>query len=234
MDFDKWAKLLEILVSLLQAIGWPLIALIILLYLRVPLKKFLGDIFEVTLKAGPIETTAKRQQAIEAAASLGAATAISSKEEPKGQDSKPISESTREIAKLIDSSITSQTSRNLDKASILWVDDMPSNNTYERNALEALGIKFTICTSTEDALEQLRHRKYNVVISDMGRPLDKQAGYTLLEAMKKMNYGVPFIIYASGGNKPENIAEALKRGAFGSTSGPQRLFELVIKALEQS
>ncbi len=47
-----------------------LIVLLILFYLRKPLKKFLNDLSEVTFKAGPIETTAKRQQVIEAAASL--------------------------------------------------------------------------------------------------------------------------------------------------------------------
>ncbi len=76
MDFNQWEKLLEILVSFLQVMIWPTIVLITLLVLRTPLKKFLDDIIEVNLKAGPLETTAKRQQqAIEAAVSLGAATA---------------------------------------------------------------------------------------------------------------------------------------------------------------
>ncbi len=75
MDFNQWAKLLELFISILQTIIWPLIVLLILFYLRKPLNKFLDDLIEVTFKAGPIETTAKRQQVIEAAASLGAATA---------------------------------------------------------------------------------------------------------------------------------------------------------------
>jgi CheY-like chemotaxis protein len=39
--------------------------------------------------------------------------------------------------------------------SILWVDDRPANNIYERQAMEALGIRFTISTSTEEALQML-------------------------------------------------------------------------------
>src|SRR6266849_7480789 len=100
MDFNQWAKLLELLISFLQVISWPLIILIILLSLRDPLKEFIGDIIEVTLKAGPIETTAKRQQVIEVAASLGAATAHW---QDKAQDDLqlPDAEKAREIAQVV-------------------------------------------------------------------------------------------------------------------------------------
>ena len=46
----------------------------ILFYLRKPIRKFLADIIEVNFKAGPIETTARRENRIVAAASLAAAT----------------------------------------------------------------------------------------------------------------------------------------------------------------
>jgi hypothetical protein len=54
MDFNQWTKLLALLISFLQVMSWPLIALILLLFLRDPLKKFIGYIIEVTFKAGPI------------------------------------------------------------------------------------------------------------------------------------------------------------------------------------
>ena len=38
---------------------------------------------------------------------------------------------------------------------ILWVDDRPENNTYERQAFEAMGIRFTLALSTNDAFERL-------------------------------------------------------------------------------
>lgn len=56
------------------------------------------------------------------------------------------------------------------------MDDNPANNNYERQALEALGIRFTISTSTEDALEKIKVQNFDAVISDMGRPPDTQAG----------------------------------------------------------
>src|SRR5260221_6805918 len=230
MDFNQWAKLLEILVSFLQIISWPLLVLIILLILRAPLKKFLGDIIEVTLKAGPIETTAKRQQIIEVGTSLGAAIAHW---KDVGQDNKPQldTEKTKEIAKVGEQLVTPNTTRQLAGATVLWVDDRPINNTYERQALEALGIQFTISKSTEDALEKLRQKNYDVIISDMGRPPDQRAGYTLLEKVKEMQITTPFIIYA-GSKRPEHIAEARRRGAFGTTNDPEELFEFVIRALK--
>jgi CheY-like chemotaxis protein len=230
MDFNQWAKLVALLISFLQVMSWPIIVLIILLFLRDPLKKFIGGIIEVTLKAGPIETTAKRQQIIEVATSLGAATAHW---QDKAQDDLqvPDAEKAREIAQVVNQLITPGASRQLAGASVLWVDDRPMNNLYERQALEALGIQFTMSKSTEDALEKLGRKRYDVIISDMSRPPDQHAGYALLEKVKHMQITTPFIIYA-GSKRPEHIAEARKRGAFGTTNDPQELFELVVSALQ--
>jgi Response regulator containing CheY-like receiver, AAA-type ATPase, and DNA-binding domains len=232
MDFNQWTKLLELANALLQTVIWPLVILIILLYLRKPIKKFMDNLIEVNLKAGPLETTAKRQQLIEAAASLGAATAHW---EDAGQEHKalPDAEKTKGIAKAVEQLITSKTYHQLEGASILWVDDNPLNNTYERQALEAFGIQFTISKSTEDALGRLQRKHYDVIISDMARPPEQQAGYTLLEKVKAMNLTTPFIIYA-GSKRPEHITEARKRGAFGTTNEPQELFELVMSALKNA
>lgn len=66
---------------------------------------------------------------------------------------------------------------------VLWVDNLPSNNRYERTMLHALGMFVDLSTSTEDALAKVAARGgYDVIISDMGRPHDAQAGYTLLAA----------------------------------------------------
>jgi CheY-like chemotaxis protein len=230
MDFNQWTKLFELVLSFLQVIIWPLIALIVLFYVRTPLKKFLEDLIEVNLKAGPIETTAKRKQQIEAAASLGAATAHW---QDVGQDNRPPPdpEKTKEIARTVEQLVTPHTARRLAGASVLWVDDRPMNNAYERRALEALGIQFTISKSTEDAVERLQRKTYELIISDMARPPDQQAGYTLLEKVKAMHITTPFIIYA-GSKRPEHVAEARKRGAFGTTNDPQELFEMVVSALQ--
>jgi CheY-like chemotaxis protein len=124
--------------------------------------------------------------------------------------------------------------RRLSDARVLWVDDVPENNVFERRALEALGISVTVSTSTEDALEKARRSRYSVIISDMGRYENDhhvpQAGYALLEALREAGDSTAFIIYA-GSNKPEHKAEAKKRGAIGTTNRPQELFEMVLSAI---
>lgn len=231
MDADQITKLLGVIVSLVQALSWPLIVLFILLYLGEPLKKFLKDIGEFTFKAGAsgIEATAKRQQ-IEAAALLGAASA-SKPTDAGGEAQVPDEQRARDIANLVSQAVKPRAFQRLAEAPVLWVDDRPANNLYERKALEALGIHFTISTSTEDALEKIRLNKYAVIISDMGRPPDMRAGYTLLEEKRKLGDTTPFIIYA-GSNLPEYKAEARKRGAIGSTNDPQELFQLVLSAIQ--
>jgi len=106
------------------------------------------------------------------------------------------------------------------------------NNEYERRALEVFGIGFALSTSTEDALEKIGRNHYDAVISDMGRPPDSQAGYTLLEQARSAGYAGPYIIYASS-YRPEHREEARRRGASGSTNNPQELFRLVLEALER-
>jgi hypothetical protein len=176
MDFTQWDKLLELIFSFLQTVSWPLIILIIVLVLRNPLKKFLDNLNEFDLKAGPIETTAKRQETLlEISTSLGAAIAYHGKD-PNLEDNRPEldEKKTKEVVKVVEQLVTSKTTRQLDGATILWVDDRPINNTYERQALKKLGIQFTISKSTEEAIGKLENKQYDTIISDMGRPPDQQ------------------------------------------------------------
>lgn len=222
------SKLLADIILLFQAISWPLIALFFLIYFRAPIKKFFESIGELSIKAGGFEATAKTQQN-EASAYLGAAV-VKNAAQDKGDQQISFEDNAREIANVVNKNVTPRTIRKLEGTSVLWVDDNPSNNIYERRALEALGIRFIISTSTEDALQKVRTNNYNAIISDMGRLGDKQAGYTLLDALRKQGVRTPFIIYA-GSNKPEHKAETIRRGGTGTTNNPQELFGLVINSI---
>lgn len=117
--------------------------------------------------------------------------------------------------------------------SLLWVDDRPSNNVHERRTLERMGITVAISTSTDDALGKLVQHHYEAIISDMSRPPDMRAGYTLLEQVRTLGVGAPFILYC-GSHTPEQVAEAKRRGAYGQTSALYELLELVRSALHMS
>ena len=116
------------------------------------------------------------------------------------------------------------------KKEILWVDDRPENNVYERNTLEQYGLTFTLALSTLQALHCMEHNKFALIISDMGRKEGNREGYVLLDAIRKTNKEIPFIIYADS-RKQEYVNETLKRGGQGCTNSPAELIDLVIKNL---
>ena len=117
---------------------------------------------------------------------------------------------------------------------VLWIDDHPSNNRYEAAALTSLGMHVQWGTSTDEALARIaEHGRYDVIISDMGRPPDPRAGYTLLDALRRRGDRTPFVIYASS-RAAKHFDEAVQRGAVGCTNQPEELIELVANALRSS
>ncbi len=118
--------------------------------------------------------------------------------------------------------------KNSGKKEILWVDDRPENNVYERNTLEHYGLVFSLALSTQQALHSMKHKKFALIISDMGRKEGDREGYKLLEEIRKFDNTIPFIIYA-GSQQEEHIRETLKCGGQGCTNNPSELIDLVIK-----
>ena len=102
---------------------------------------------------------------------------------------------------------TPQRKRSSHARHILWVDDRPKNNEYERKAFESLGFTFTLALSTDEALRLLADHSYAAIISDMGRVEGPREGYVLLNAVRKQDNNIPFFIYA-GSNAPKHKREA--------------------------
>ena len=113
---------------------------------------------------------------------------------------------------------------------ILWVDDRPANNTYLKQAMEAMGLKVTLALSTNEALRILATQRFAAIISDMGRREGPDGGYILLEAVRGRDSTTPYFIFA-GSNSDEHRRQAIERGAQGSTNRPDDLLELVTQAL---
>lgn len=163
----------------------------------------------------------KMQMAV--VASLGAATAKSDQ---------PASE--LEVQKIIDVVRAANPARgeNADgwRNHILWVDDRPDNNTYERQAFEALGLRFTLALSTNEAFERLSRSKFAAIISDMGRREGPREGYVLLDRLRQMGDQTPLFFYAAS-NAPEHKRETREHGGQGCTNNAQELFEMVTRAV---
>ena len=116
--------------------------------------------------------------------------------------------------------------------SILWVDDRPENNIYEREAFEAVGISIALSLNTEDALKQLLYRKFSAIISDMGRKEGPREGYVLLDRIREMRDDTPFVFYAAS-RDPEHIQETRKHGGQGCTNNAKELFNIVMNEIRK-
>jgi CheY-like chemotaxis protein len=113
---------------------------------------------------------------------------------------------------------------------VLWVDDRPENNTYERQAFETMGIRFTLALSTDEAFERLEQNMYAAIVSDMGRREGPREGYVLLDRLRKEGDRTPLFFYASS-NAPEHKRETREHGGQGCTNNAQELFEMVTRAV---
>lgn len=210
MSADQVIRLIGVLI-------WPAVLVFFLLLIRKSLRNFISDMGEFNLRTPGIEATAKRRE--KAAALLGAAEAT----RPPDSDLGRADVDPEDVALALPDS---RVIRRLQGSRILWVDDRPGNNIFERQALEALGVNIDLATSTEEALQIVRRRSYDLIISDMGRPRDEKAGYTLLGQLREAGNMTPFVIY-SGSRAPEHVKEAHRRGAIGATNSPQELVKIV-------
>ena len=110
----------------------------------------------------------------------------------------------------------------MEDAHFLWVDDRPENNNNERKMFHELGVFVDFAKNTEDALEMLKNRTYDCIISDMDRDGDFEAGTKMLLELKKRCCDLKVIIYLGQFEEDRGIP----RGAFGITDRPDELLHL--------
>jgi CheY-like chemotaxis protein len=134
------------------------------------------------------------------------------------------------IRATVDRVFTPETLNNLTGKAILWVDDNPANNELAVRALRKFGLDIEQATSTEAATAAFQRRKFDLVISDMGRGDDVRAGYGLLKLLRDSGSNVPFFIFA-GSDTPEFRRQAAERGAQLSTNDMLDLVDHVVKYL---
>ena len=130
------------------------------------------------------------------------------------------------------SSIRRRAGTSINGAVILWVDDHPDNNIYQRQAFSELGARVVLASNTQTALSQLQTQHVDVIISDFERADDPRGGYTLLTEVRKRPSAPPFIIF-SGSTTAAFAAEAKRKGALGETNENGELFDLVLEAVRK-
>ncbi len=84
------------------------------------------------------------------------------------------------------------------KRKILWVDDYPSNNDAIIDLYRQQGIEFDLALNTAQALDYLAKGEYDLVISDIGRGSEPDAGVRMIREIKR-HFGSPppILIFSS-------------------------------------
>lgn len=126
---------------------------------------------------------------------------------------------------------------------VLWVDDNPDGNDFERSALAKLLIEVITAKSTSEAT-RLIHRDaegFDLVISDWERPADgPEAGLALLREIRQpptKNPNVPFVFYhgiSEIAPRRARADQARAAGALGEAVLPSELMALVLRAFEST
>lgn len=223
---DHIATLIEALAKLVAAFAWPAVGAYLIWRFTPTLKDFLSNISEGSLKAFGVEASAKR----------AASEAIAKAELGEGVDNampnppleRPSVESTLRLAELVTHAIPR---RELQGKRVLWVDDRPENNRYEMLALREFGVFVSIARSTDDALKSLGDDQFDLIISDMKRGDNDDAGYDLLAKLLSTRPNIPVIFYTRS-KLDETIAR--QRGAFGVATKASDLIILVTSAVSRS
>jgi CheY-like chemotaxis protein len=114
---------------------------------------------------------------------------------------------------------------------ILWVDDHPPNNGLLAKSFRDLGIEVTEALSTDDAIRLLeRDQKFGLIITDMSRPPDREAGLTLLRRLREKNIAAPTVIYAARWAQ-ENRGREQELGAALITNDPSAVYAFALRTV---
>lgn len=227
---DNAVKIIDAVSRFFAGIGWPLVCIVGILWLAPALRDLITRIDTLSGEGAGIKFNITAQQR-DAANQIVAAKIDQSKTQNASPQS-PAAVASQYNALLKDALETTskiQVAHTSGKR-LLWVDDHPTNNIYEKQSLTALGIAITGATNTEEALGILKNQRFDVIISDMARKEGTTAGYDLLAGIKNAGITTPLIFYTASAN--ENfIKEAKQRGAYGETNSPDQLVSLVTSAL---
>lgn len=117
----------------------------------------------------------------------------------------------------------------LQGARILWIDDHPQLSDAERRVLEHLGASVVAARETWEAIDRLRQAPFDVVVSDIARQDEPEAGVLALPALRHAAPETPVVFYVS--RLPRDTPPPA--GAFGITNDPDELLHLILDVLER-
>ncbi|MEO3753360.1 P-loop NTPase fold protein [Streptomyces sp. B6B3] len=116
---------------------------------------------------------------------------------------------------------------------ILWIDDNPDSVEGEAHALRTVGASVVIVRDEASADEYLALERRDLVISDIGRGTDPEAGFTNVERLRNEHRYTGPVIFYTGRVTPARVTRARELGALGVTADPGELWRLITNAAER-
>ncbi len=113
-----------------------------------------------------------------------------------------------------------------DQVLVVWIDDHHHNNSSERALLESEGIRFDLANSNDEVLSLVESKSVGLVLSDMSRHDDHEAGLKLIKLLQSSKHNVPVIFYVRP-RSPVAVGQAMEAGATAVINRPAELFEVV-------
>jgi CheY-like chemotaxis protein len=115
-------------------------------------------------------------------------------------------------------------------AKVLWVDDNPANNQALIERYRSRGIIFDLALNTKQALDFLAHDEYALIISDIGRGSDWEAGIDMIPQIRsRFPKSPPIIIHAHPKAVEAHAEKAKKLGASLVTASQEELIDWLEK-----
>lgn len=112
---------------------------------------------------------------------------------------------------------------------ILWVDDHPEFNINERRMFKQLGVEIDTAQDSQTALQMLSIGQYDLIVSDIARGDDPEAGLKFLSQLRQQNNNTNLIFYIGRLDSSQ-----VPKGAFGITNRPDQLLHLTLDVLERT
>jgi CheY-like chemotaxis protein len=122
------------------------------------------------------------------------------------------------------------------RPTILWVDDLPDERTFELAKLRDDGVEVLAARTTAEALDVLSLRRgVRAVVTDLARTEDGEfratAGLALLRQLKEAEQEQPVLVYTDGRRAALDRRDALDAGASVVTASPVDLFAALRRVL---
>lgn len=119
------------------------------------------------------------------------------------------------------------------KLRVLVVEDVPMTRQYLKTMLKQIGVTLTDLVGTlKEAMELFEGKQHDVVLLDIELPDGN--GLEIVEKIKSINDKTR-VIMVSGTSTPENVKDAVSKGAVGFLTkpfSPANLKDALIKALK--